>query len=244
MTRGRAAGLTDRRSERDALDRLVEAIRSGQSQALVVRGDPGVGKTVLLDYLAGRARGCRVARAVGVQTEIELAFAGREDQPDRVGGQPPGHEPQRLRRRLVQPLLVVDQADQRSFPGHLREQAQHGQPDQEPVRRRPGGQAERDPQRILLRHRQVPGAAQHRRAQLMQAREGQLHLRLHARRARHPAPARLPGHIVQQHRLAHARVAAHHQRPALATPDRIDEPAQRVAFAAPVRQPGHASPGH
>jgi len=76
VTRGRAAGLTDRRSERDALDRLVEAIRSGQSQALVVRGDPGVGKTVLLDYLAGRARGCRVARAVGVQTEIELAFAG------------------------------------------------------------------------------------------------------------------------------------------------------------------------
>ena len=42
-----------------------------------MRGDPGVGKTVLLDYLAGRARtGCRVARAVGVQSEMELAFAG------------------------------------------------------------------------------------------------------------------------------------------------------------------------
>ena len=76
MTRGRAAGLTDRRSERDALDRLVDAVRGGQSRALVVRGEPGVGKTVLLDYLAGRARECRVARAVGVQTEMELAFAG------------------------------------------------------------------------------------------------------------------------------------------------------------------------
>jgi type I site-specific restriction endonuclease len=43
--RGRAAGLTDRRSEREALDRLVEAVRDGQSRALVVRGDPGVGKT-------------------------------------------------------------------------------------------------------------------------------------------------------------------------------------------------------
>jgi hypothetical protein len=42
----------------------------------VVRGEPGVGKTVLLDYLAGRARECRVVRAVGVQTEMELAFAG------------------------------------------------------------------------------------------------------------------------------------------------------------------------
>jgi len=42
----------------------------------VVRGEPGVGKTVLLDYLAGRASGCLVARAAGVQSEMELAFAG------------------------------------------------------------------------------------------------------------------------------------------------------------------------
>ena len=76
MTRGHATGLADRRSERDALDRLVNAVRGGQSQALVMRGDPGVGKTALLGYLAGRARGCRVARVAGVQTEMELAFAG------------------------------------------------------------------------------------------------------------------------------------------------------------------------
>ena len=76
MSQGRAIGLTDRRSERDALDRLVDAVRGGHSRALVVRGEPGVGKTALLEYLAGRARECRVARAVGVQTEMELAFAG------------------------------------------------------------------------------------------------------------------------------------------------------------------------
>ena len=60
------------------LDRLVEAVRDGESRVLVVRGDPGVGKTVLLEYLAGQASGtgCRVARAVGVQSEMELAFAG------------------------------------------------------------------------------------------------------------------------------------------------------------------------
>jgi len=58
MTRGRAEGLTDRRSERQVLDRLVEAARAGESRTLVVHGDPGVGKTVLLDYVAGRARGC------------------------------------------------------------------------------------------------------------------------------------------------------------------------------------------
>jgi DNA-binding CsgD family transcriptional regulator len=76
--RDRATGLTNRRSERDVLDRLTEAVRAGESRALVVRGDPGVGKTVLLDHLAGRASGsgCQVARAVGVQSEMELAFAG------------------------------------------------------------------------------------------------------------------------------------------------------------------------
>ena len=51
-------------------------MRVGEGRALVVRGEPGVGKTVLLDYLAGRASGCMVARAAGVQSEMELAFAG------------------------------------------------------------------------------------------------------------------------------------------------------------------------
>jgi DNA-binding CsgD family transcriptional regulator len=76
VTWGRSERLTDRRSERDALDRLVAAVRGGQSRALVVRGDPGVGKTALLDYLARRASECQVARASGVQSEMELAFAG------------------------------------------------------------------------------------------------------------------------------------------------------------------------
>src|SRR5215472_1511984 len=68
--------LRGRGSECGALDRLIEAVRAGASRVLVVRGEPGVGKTALLDYLAGRASGCRVARAVGVQSEMELAFAG------------------------------------------------------------------------------------------------------------------------------------------------------------------------
>jgi DNA-binding CsgD family transcriptional regulator len=66
----------DRLSERGVLDRFVADVRVGRGRALVVRGEPGVGKTVLLDYLAGRATGCLVARAAGVQSEMELAFAG------------------------------------------------------------------------------------------------------------------------------------------------------------------------
>ena len=72
----RTVDLTDRHSERGVLDRLIDAVRAGESRVLVVRGDPGVGKTVLLDYLLSRAEGCRVARATGVQSEMELAFAG------------------------------------------------------------------------------------------------------------------------------------------------------------------------
>src|SRR5256884_3172861 len=73
---GSAAGLTGRLSERRALDRFVAGVRAGEGRALVLRGEPGVGKTALLDYLADRAAGCLVARAAGVQSEMELAFAG------------------------------------------------------------------------------------------------------------------------------------------------------------------------
>ena len=78
MIRARPAELTNRYSERAAFDRLIEAVRAGESRALVVRGDPGVGKTALLDYLSARAAAARfrVARAAGVQTEMTLAFAG------------------------------------------------------------------------------------------------------------------------------------------------------------------------
>jgi hypothetical protein len=58
------------------LDRFLDAVGGGAGRALVVRGEPGVGKTALLDYLAEQASGCRVARTAGVQSEMELAYAG------------------------------------------------------------------------------------------------------------------------------------------------------------------------
>ena len=58
------------------LGRFTDGVRAGESRVLVVRGEPGVGKTALLEYLVGQASGCRVARAAGVQSEMELAFAG------------------------------------------------------------------------------------------------------------------------------------------------------------------------
>ncbi|MCW2674626.1 MAG: ATP-dependent transcriptional regulator, MalT-like, LuxR family [Frankiales bacterium] len=74
--RARATGLLGRRAESGVLDQLVSTIRAGESRVLVLRGVPGIGKTVLLDHLVEQASGCTVARATGVQSEMELAFAG------------------------------------------------------------------------------------------------------------------------------------------------------------------------
>jgi DNA-binding CsgD family transcriptional regulator len=70
------SGLVGRRSECEALDGLVAGVRGGQSRVLVVRGAAGVGKTALLQYLIGAATDCRIARAAGVESEMELPFAG------------------------------------------------------------------------------------------------------------------------------------------------------------------------
>jgi DNA-binding CsgD family transcriptional regulator len=68
--------LHGRTAECAALDGLLLDAKAGTSQVLVVRGEAGIGKTALLDYLAERASGCRVIRAAGVESEMELAFAG------------------------------------------------------------------------------------------------------------------------------------------------------------------------
>jgi DNA-binding CsgD family transcriptional regulator len=68
--------MLGRASERDALDRLLEKVRGGQSAVLVIRGEAGVGKTALLHHCARHAAGFRVARIAGVESEMELPFAG------------------------------------------------------------------------------------------------------------------------------------------------------------------------
>jgi DNA-binding CsgD family transcriptional regulator len=68
--------LHGRRSECEALDQVAGSIRAGRSTVLVVRGEVGIGKTALLDYLSDRAFDCRVARAAGVEAELELPYAG------------------------------------------------------------------------------------------------------------------------------------------------------------------------
>jgi AAA ATPase domain len=90
-------GLRGRRAERAALDRLLAEVRAGQSRVLVLRGEAGAGKTALLDYLHEQASGFRVARAAGVESEMELAFAGLH--------------------QLCTPMLLSSVATRRDLPG-------------------------------------------------------------------------------------------------------------------------------
>jgi AAA ATPase domain len=65
-----------RGDERVALDGLLSGAREGRSGALVIRGEPGIGKSAVLDYAVRSAAGFQVAQACGVEAERELSFAG------------------------------------------------------------------------------------------------------------------------------------------------------------------------
>src|SRR3982750_2926488 len=70
-----APAFRGRFRERQALDGIVDGARGGESGALVLRGEAGIGKTSLLRYCAREASGCRVVQIAGVESEMELPFA-------------------------------------------------------------------------------------------------------------------------------------------------------------------------
>src|SRR5439155_6405690 len=101
-----------RAGERALLARLLENLRGGQSAVLVIRGEAGVGKTALLQYCAREASGFRVARIAGVESEMELPFAGLHQlcAPvlERLGALP---EPQQIALRVDLGLSSGDAPD-------------------------------------------------------------------------------------------------------------------------------------
>jgi DNA-binding CsgD family transcriptional regulator len=76
MTPTATRSVRGRQRERAALSQLLFDVRSGRSRALVLRGEPGIGKTALLDDLCAQACGVLLVRGAGVESEAELAFAG------------------------------------------------------------------------------------------------------------------------------------------------------------------------
>jgi predicted ATPase len=76
MTAVQRSALLGRAGERAALDRLIDDAREGRSGVLVIRGPAGVGKTALMRYAADRGSAFRLAQIAGVESEMELPFAG------------------------------------------------------------------------------------------------------------------------------------------------------------------------
>ncbi|WP_159426324.1 AAA family ATPase, partial [Mycolicibacterium vaccae] len=68
--------LHGRATESAALREVISAVRAGRSQVLVLRGEPGAGKTALLDHLLGQADGLRCVQISGVESDMELPYAG------------------------------------------------------------------------------------------------------------------------------------------------------------------------
>src|SRR5262245_1662197 len=68
--------LLGRAAERTTLDRLLSDALAGRSGVVVLRGEAGVGKSALLSYMSDRLTGWHVARAVGVESELELPYSG------------------------------------------------------------------------------------------------------------------------------------------------------------------------
>jgi DNA-binding CsgD family transcriptional regulator len=75
VSRAQARRLVGRQRERAVLDRLLDTVRGGHGAVLVVHGDPGVGKTALIEYAVESGEDFRVVRAAGVEGEMELDYA-------------------------------------------------------------------------------------------------------------------------------------------------------------------------
>jgi len=128
------------------------------------------------------------------------------------------HERERLRRGPIEPVRIVYDADQRSLPGHLRQQAQDGQAHREAIWRVPVPQVKRRGQRVALRPGKALEPVQERCAQLVQPSEREFHLGLDARRSRDATSRRALQQVFQQRGLADSCLTAQDQHLALPHP--------------------------
>ena len=178
---------------------------------------------------------------------VLAGFPQREDQGDRFRQQTARDESERLRGSTVQPLRVVDQADQRPFRRRLGQQSEHREADGIAIWRRPRSraQAKGSAQRVALRARQTRQAVQQGRAQLMQDSKRQFHLGLDTRGPDHQAIGRALLHVVQQDGLADSRLTAQDQHPAVTRAHLVQQPVHDRLLAIPATQClGHEDSHH
>ena len=168
--------------------------------------------------------------------EFLARLANPEQHHHRLRSQPAPHERQHLRRGSVQPLRVVDHAHERALLGRLRQQTKRRQADEEPIRHRALAQPERGRQGIALRARESLEPLEQRHAELVQRREGKLHLGLHPGGANPPHVRGRAHRMLQQRRLADPGLALQHEDPAAPTPRALEQPVEDGALVSPTAQ--------
>ena len=129
---------------------------------------------------------------------------------DPLGEEAAGDEREDLRGGVIEPLRVVDDAGERLLLGDLGKERQRRERHEEPVGRRPGAPSEHGREGVALRSRQPLELIQHRRAELVKAAVGELHLGLDAYGSRDAPAFGAVGHVIQQRALAHAGLASQH----------------------------------
>jgi hypothetical protein len=170
------------------------------------------------------------------QVLVPAGFSLREDHGDRFRQEAARDERECLCGSPVEPLRVVNQADQRLFLSHLGEQSERREADGIAIWRRPGAQAECRAQRVALRVRQARQAGQQGRAQLVQDGERQFHLGLNTRRP-HDATVRCALlRVVQQDGLADSRLTAQDQHPAVTCAHIVQQAVQNRLLTIPATQ--------
>jgi 2-methylisocitrate lyase-like PEP mutase family enzyme len=141
-------------------------------------------------------------------------------------------------------MSVLHETEQRALLGRGRQQAEHGESDQEPVRNVTRCEAQGDVQRVLLGLRERDELVEHRRTELMDPGERELHLRLDSGDPRHTESRGLPGEVPEQRRLSDACLASHDQDGAITFAHLCQEAVEHLALASPVEEPGRKGGGH
>ena len=142
-------------------------------------------------------------------------LADREDHDDGLGCETARHEAQHLRGGPIEPLGIVDQADERLRCRDLGQQTQDGEPDQETIGRRSALAPERDAQRRALRIGEQIDMVEDRSTELLERGERKLHLRLHPRGSDQTTANGAREQVVEERGLPDTGVAAHDDRPAV-----------------------------
>jgi hypothetical protein len=168
------------------------------------------------------------------------AAAGAGSSPPRrsapLGVQPAGGEAQRCGRRLVGPLHVVDDAEQRALLGDLAQQVEQSRRHQEPVAAVRGRDAQRRAERARPRCGQPVQPVQPRCQQLVERGEGQLGLRLHATGSQHLHAGQPLHRVGEQRRLADPRLAQEDERAAATVAYAGQQAVDRRLFRLPAVQ--------